>query len=84
MPEERRGNAAVDFSFAEKNVVPKTYGGSGVVKSQVFEKKKPSVKSPPTKKLEIKTTTSPPKGNIKSTATTISSKPTKEEAGQKI
>ena len=54
LPEERRGNAAVDFSFAEKNVVPKTYGGSGVVKSQVFEKKKPSVKSPPTKKPEIK------------------------------
>lgn len=34
LPEERRGNVAVDFGFAEKNVVPKTYGGSGVVKNQ--------------------------------------------------
>lgn len=34
LPEERRGNAVVDFGFAEKNVVPKTYGGSGVVKNQ--------------------------------------------------
>ena len=45
MPDERRGSGIVDFSFAEKNVVPKTYNGSGaVVKSQVFEKKKPATK----------------------------------------
>lgn len=28
---ERRGNCVVDFSFAEKNVVPKTYNGSGQI-----------------------------------------------------
>lgn len=44
MPDERRGNAAVDFSFAEKNVVPKTYNSHGVVKSQVFQEKKPAPK----------------------------------------
>ena len=44
-PEERRGNVVVDFSFAEKNVVPKTYNGSGaVVKSQTYEKKKVAAK----------------------------------------
>lgn len=31
MAEERRGSAPVDFSFADKNVVPKTYNGSGQV-----------------------------------------------------
>lgn len=30
MAEERRGTGAVDFSFAEKTVIPKTYNGSGV------------------------------------------------------
>lgn len=28
---ERRGQVPVDFSFAEKNVVPKTYNGSGQI-----------------------------------------------------
>ena len=58
--------------------MPKTYGGSGVVKSQVFEKKKTTVKSPGTKNIEIKKTTSPPKANIKSTATTAPSKAVKK------
>ena len=31
LAEERRGGAICDFSFAEKNVVPKVYNGSGVV-----------------------------------------------------
>ena len=30
-PEERRGKVQIDFGFAEKNVVPKTYNGTGVV-----------------------------------------------------
>ena len=41
MADERRGNVLIDFGFAEKNVTPKTYNGSGqVMKSQVMEKKK--------------------------------------------
>lgn len=36
--EEKRGSAQVDFSFAEKNVVPKSYNGSGqVVKNEKAE-----------------------------------------------
>ena len=34
MPEERRGNVAVNLGFAEKNVVPKTYNAGGVVKNE--------------------------------------------------
>ena len=49
-----------------------------MVKSQVFEKKKATIKSPATKKPEIKKTTSPPKSSIKSTATTIPSKVAKK------
>ena len=45
LAEERRGGAAVDFGFAEKNVVPKTYNGVG----QVIPK---SNLSPPKKKKE--------------------------------
>ena len=40
--EERRGGANPDFGFAEKNVIPKTYNGSGIVipnKSEVIESK---------------------------------------------
>lgn len=33
MAEEKRGNAVIDFSFAQKTVVPKTYNASGAVKS---------------------------------------------------
>lgn len=29
--QERRANAAVDFSFAEKIVVPKSYNSNGVI-----------------------------------------------------
>lgn len=29
--EERRGNAVVDLSFADKTVVPKTYNGTGAI-----------------------------------------------------
>ncbi len=37
MADERRGNVKHDFGFAEKNVVPKTYNGTGqILKSQVF------------------------------------------------
>ena len=31
LADERRNGAVIDFSFAEKNVVPKTYNGSGVI-----------------------------------------------------
>ena len=31
LADQRRNGAVVDFSFADKNVVPKTYNGSGVV-----------------------------------------------------
>lgn len=32
MAEEKRGNVPIDFSFAEKTIVPKTYNGSGATK----------------------------------------------------
>ena len=63
MPEERRGNIPLDFGFAEKNVVSKTYNAGGVVKNQANlpgQKKKPlptttteapkRIKSPPGRK----------------------------------
>ena len=31
MAQERRGSTVVDFGFAEKNIIPKTYNGSGQV-----------------------------------------------------
>jgi hypothetical protein len=31
LADERRGNVVPDFSFADKNVVPKTYNGGGIV-----------------------------------------------------
>lgn len=31
LPRKKRGSVPVDFSFAEKNVVPKSYNGSGQV-----------------------------------------------------
>lgn len=44
MADERRGSVPVDFSFAEKNVVPKSYNSSGQVipkneKIELIEKK---------------------------------------------
>ena len=39
--EERRSNSRTDFSFAEKNVIPKTFNGSGQIKN---DKKRLSVK----------------------------------------
>lgn len=37
--EERRGSAPIDFAFAEKNVVPKSYNGTGQVipKTDTYE-----------------------------------------------
>ena len=45
--DERRGGVQVDFSFADKNVVPKSYNGSGQVipNSEPFEKKHVSTTS---------------------------------------
>ena len=47
MAEERRGNVIIDFSFAEKNVIPKTFNGGGQVRTpkgserkRFFEEKK--------------------------------------------
>ena len=42
--EERRGNVKVDFSFAEKNVVPKNFnaGGQVIPKNRVGSKEKRS------------------------------------------
>lgn len=31
--EEKRGTVAIDMTFAEKTVVPKTYSGSGATKN---------------------------------------------------
>lgn len=31
MADQRRGSVPVDFSFADKNVVPKSYNGSGQI-----------------------------------------------------
>lgn len=46
-PREKRGNCPVDFSFAEKNVVPKTYNGSGQIigtsKTELPQKKSTTV-----------------------------------------
>lgn len=49
--EERRGNVVVDFSFAEKNVTPKTYNASGAVSNAPTktEPKKVSVATTNTK-----------------------------------
>ena len=45
MPEERRGNVVIDFSFAHKNILPKTFnGGARIMKSPGVEKKKPNDK----------------------------------------
>lgn len=32
MAEEKRGNVVIDFSFADKSIVPKTYNAGGAVK----------------------------------------------------
>jgi hypothetical protein len=45
LAEERRGGNNPDFGFADKNVVPKTYNGTG----QIIPKKEPS---PPKKTVE--------------------------------
>lgn len=44
--DERRGGVQVDFSFADKNVIPKTYNGSGLVipNSEPIERKPTSSK----------------------------------------
>lgn len=59
---ERRGVSEVNFGFAEKNVVPKTFNGAGQVKrSEGLERKKAQMKkeeipvkmkSPSDKKIE--------------------------------
>ena len=41
MAQERRGNVAVDFSFAEKNVIPKTFNGGGQVRTPRGGERKP-------------------------------------------
>ena len=53
MAQERRGNIAVDFSFAEKNVIPKTFNGRGQIRTpkggerkQLFEEKKETITKP--------------------------------------
>ena len=61
LAEERRGGLNPDFGFAEKNVVPKTYNGTG----QIIPKKEPS----PPKKKETVATEPQPKKVITSTPT---------------
>ena len=46
LAEERRGGLNPDFGFADKNVVPKTYNGTG----QIIPKKEPS---PPKKTIPV-------------------------------
>jgi hypothetical protein len=55
MAEERRGGVNPSFGFAEKNVVPKTYNGSGAVipkkESPPKIHKAPEPPAPPAKKV---------------------------------
>ena len=62
LAEERRGGLNPDFGFADKNVVPKTYNGTG----QIIPKKEPS---PPKKTIPVEP--APPKKVTTASSSTI-------------
>lgn len=70
LAEERRGGNNPDFGFAQKNVVPKTYNGTG----QIIPKKEPS---PPKKTVTVEPTPPPPK-KVTTAVTTNIPKPSRE------